>query len=259
MLIKSERIFAFVSLAIISAFIIYSILKARRGKLPFIRNIPGILAIEEAVGRATEMGRPVHFTPGIAGLDGETASQTYAGLEILSHVARLVARYDSSIIVTIRQPIVFPVAEAIVKQAYLTEGVPDKFDTNSIRYLSSEQFAYAAGVMGIMEREQVSANFMLGAFWAESLMFAETGRHIGAIQIAGTANLHQIQFFVAACDYTLIGEDLFAAGAVISEDPIKLGSIAGQDLGKLFALALIIIGVISTTLGSDFLTNLMSK
>lgn len=205
------------------------------------------------------MGRPVHFTPGIAGLDGETAAQTYAGLEILSHVARLVARYKSSIIVTIRQPIVLPMAEAMVRQAYLTEGVPDQFDPNSVRYLSSEQFAYAAGVMGIMEREQVAANLMLGAFWAESLMFAETGRHIGAIQIAGTANLHQIQFFVAACDYTLIGEDLFAAGAVISQDPIKLGSIAGQDIGKIIALALIVVGVIGKTLGSDFLTTLMSK
>jgi hypothetical protein len=258
-LIISGRVFAFWSLVIISACIIYSIVKARGGKLPFIRTIPGLAALEEAVGRATEMGRPVHFTPGIAGLTGETASQTYAALEVLSYVSRLVARYNSRIIVTIRQPLVLPMAEEIVRQAFLIEGKPDRYDPTDVRYLSSEQFAYAAGVMGIMEREQVAANVMLGGFWAESLMFAETGRHIGAIQIAGTANLHQIQFFVAACDYTMIGEDLYAAGAVVSRDPIKMGSIRGQDIGKIIALILVVVGVISKTVGADWLNSLMSK
>lgn len=259
MIINSGRVFAFFSLAILSSCIIYSILKARGGKLPFIRSIPGLAALEEAVGRATEMGRPVHYTPGIADLSGETAAQTYAGLEILSHVARLVARYNAKIIVTIRIPIVLPMAEEIVHQAFLLEGKPDRYDPNSVRFLSSEQFAYAAGVMGIMEREEVAANIMLGAFWAESLLFAETGRHIGAIQIAGTANLHQIQFFVASCDYTMIGEDLYAAGAVVSQDPIKMGSIAGQDIGKIIALALLLVGVISKTIGSNWLNTMMSK
>jgi len=83
----------------------------------------------------------------------------------------------------------------------------------------------------------------------ESLLFAENGNSIGAIQIAGTAEPSQLPFFVAACDYTLIGEEFFAASAYLSGERDQLGSIQGQDLGKLFAAAVIIIGCALATAG----------
>ena len=84
----------------------------------------------------------------------------------------------------------------------------------------------------------------LGAFFAESLIMAETGNSIGAIQIAGTAMPAQLPFFVAACDYTLIGEELFAASAYLSREPKLLGSLKGQDVGKFFVLFFAILGSI---------------
>ena len=75
-------------------------------------------------------------------------------------------------------------------------------------------------------------------------ILAETGNSIGAIQIAGTAESSQLPFFVAACDYTLIGEELFAASAYLSRQPDQLGSLKGQDAGKLLVAAGIVIGVI---------------
>ena len=56
-----------------------------------------------------------------------------------------------------------------------------------MRYVSPEQFAYVAAVTGIMLRDKPAANIFLGAFFAESLLLAETGFATGAIQIAGTA------------------------------------------------------------------------
>ena len=256
---KSEVLFQFISLILISGAIIYCIQKARSGAQYKIRSIAGLEAIEEAVGRATEMGRMVHFTPGIAGVDGVTAAQTFAGLETLGMVARLVARYGAKLFVSIRVPIVLPLAEEIVKQAYMTEGAVEAYDEESVQYLSSEQFAYAAAVMGIIQREKAAASILLGAFWAESLMIAEAGFHAGAIQIAGSANIHQIPFFVAACDYVLIGEELYAAGAIASGNPVKLGSIAGQDISKLYTMVILVVGVIAITFGSDFMVKLMDK
>jgi Na+-translocating ferredoxin:NAD+ oxidoreductase RnfE subunit len=113
--------------------------------------------------------------------------------------------------------------------------------------------------MGTMVRERVAANIMLGGFWAESLIMAEAASDIGAIQIAGTARLTQIPFFVVACDYVLIGEELFAASAIASGNPIKLGSIAGQDIGKLIAVALILVGSILESAGIGFLSQIVSK
>jgi hypothetical protein len=90
----------------------------------------------------------------------------------------------------------------------------------------------------------------MGAFYAESLILAETGNRIGAIQLAGTANLTQLPFFVAACDYTLIGEEFFAASAYLSGEPDQLGSLKGQDVGKIIVGAGIVGGVAAATLAS---------
>ena len=101
-----------------------------------------------------------------------------------------------------------------------------------------------------MVREKPAACFYMGAFFAESLILAETGNHIGAIQIAGTAMPTQLPFFVAACDYTLIGEELFAASAYLSGDPQQIASLRGQDVGKLLAMGAIILGSVFVTLAS---------
>lgn len=223
------------------------ITQAKKGKKFFIRRIAGLEAIDEAVGRATEMGRPVHFSPGIATLSEEAAAQTLAGLSVLGYVSRLSAKYDTDLIVTNRMPEVLPITEEVVRQNYLTEGKPESYNPDNIRFLSDEQFAYAAGCMGIMAREKVAANIMMGAFWAESLIFAEGGFVSGSIQVAGTANTHQLPFFIAACDYCLIGEELFAAGAYLSQDPMQVAGIKVQDLGKIAAIILIVVGTITTT------------
>jgi len=245
------RGFVLVVFLLLSGAIFYHIKRARSGRFPYLRKLPGVDAIDEAVGRATELGKPVVFSPGIAGLSGEYGAQTFAALEILGYVARSATKYDTRIITCIRVPEVLPIAEEIVKSAFTAEGKLEKYSVDDVRFLSSAQFAYAAGVMGLMQREKPGAAFLIGGFWAESLMFAEVGNSVGAIQIAGTANLHQIQFFVAACDYTLVGEEIFAVGAYFSKDPIKRGSIAGQDIGKVVAMVLILLGTIIGTFGGE--------
>lgn len=250
-----KQFFAFLSLILISCFVIYKIIMAQRGVVPKIRAITGLEAIEEAVGRATEMGRPVHYTPGV----GELTAATFAGLEILELVSKTVARYGAQLIVTIRQPIVLPIAEEVIKTGYRSEGLIEAYNPDTLRFISQEQFAYAAGTMGILQREEVAANIMLGYFLAESILLAETGFKAGAIQIAGTDNRSQIPFFVTTCDYVLIGEELFAAGAVASQNPLKLGSIAGQDLAKVYTIILLVAGSLATNLGIKIISDLIDK
>ena len=40
-------------------------------------------------------------------------------------------------------------------------------------------------------------------------------------------SMAQLPFLIAACDYTLIGDELLVAGAYLARDPVKMGSIAG--------------------------------
>lgn len=238
---------------VVTALILHSILSALRGKELFIRRIPGIDAIEEAVGRATEMGRPMLFSVGLGGVDIET----FQALAIASYVARLAANYRNRVILPVVDTVVYTIAEEVLREAYAEAGNPDAFRSEDVRFLSGSQFAYASGVVGIMNRERVAANFFFGPFFAESLILAETGQSLGAIQIAGTASILQVPFFIAACDYTIIGEEFYATSAYLSRDPIHLGSVVGQDYSKIALAAFTIAGVAMATL-SKYWTQLES-
>ena len=216
--------------------------RATKGRSLYIRPIAGLSALNEAIGRATEMGKPILYVPGIAEVDD---IQTIASVVILHEVAKTAASYDTRTIVPCMAPLVFPVVEETVKNAYADAGRPDAFRKDDVRFLSQDQFAFTAGVTGIMLREKPAANVFMGAFWAESLILAETGFSAGAIQIAGTANVSQLPFFVAACDYTLIGEEIYAASAYLSQDPGLLGSLKGSDLAKIVVGVIILLGVIA--------------
>lgn len=237
------------------AFVLFYIGSAQAGRKPFVRRIPGVDAIEEAIGRATEMGRPVLYIPGIQDIDD---IQTIAGLVILETVARLTARYETPISVPVAYPIPFTIAEEMVKGGYLHAGRPEAYDPNSVRFVSPEQFAYVAAITGIMLRDKPAAHIFMGSFYAESLMLAETGFSTGAIQVAGTANVHQLPFFVVACDYTLIGEELYAASAYLSGDPKLVGALKGADLIKVCAIVIIVVGCVLESLGIHGLTHALA-
>ena len=228
--------------------------RASRGAELFIRKIAGLDAIEEAVGRATEMGRPILYVPGI---DEANNIQTIYSMVILGNVAKMVAKYETPLIVPVCHSFVVPIAEETVRQGYMDAGRPDAYSKDNIRYLSDEQFAFAAAVNGIILRERPATNLFLGSFYAESLMLAETGFSTGAVQIAGTANIHQLPFFVVACDYTLIGEEFFATSAYLSREPDLVGTLKGTDWMKGLIIILLVIGALLETLRITGLTRLM--
>lgn len=243
---NGQRTLHLVGVSVICLALLLYIYLAGKRKL-FIRRIAGLEALDEAVGRATEMGKPVLYVTGLADIDD---IQTLASLSILSHVSKKTADYDSSIIATTSRAVTFSAAQEVVRDAFTVAGRPDSFSVESVQYISDDQFGYAAGVDGIMLRDEPAANFYMGNFFAESLIFAETGYATGAIQIAGTAQVSQLPFFVAACDYTLIGEELFAASAYLSGDPLQVGSLRGQDVGKAIVMIFLILASLDASTGA---------
>ena len=237
----TDRIVMLFSILSLSATLIYYTRAAERGEEFYLRPIPALKAVEEAVGRSTEMGRPILYVPGIQDMD---QVETVAGVVVLGHVAKMTARYETSLNVPVSRSIVMKAARESCRDAYTVEGRPDMFNEDMVHYLTDDQFAYAAGVNGIMVREKPAACMYMGKFYAESLILAETGNSIGAIQIAGTASQAQIPFFVTACDYTLIGEEFFAASAYLSQKPELIGAVKGQDMIKLTVIAVMIISTI---------------
>jgi len=242
----------FIATAFLIGAILFYISSAKAGKKLYIRKIAGLEAVDEAVGRATEMGKKIFYIPGTQDMDNV---QTIAGLAILGRVAKLTAEYEARIDVPVSRSLVMVTAREVVKEAYLNAGRPDSYSDDMVYYLTDDQFGYAAGIDGLVVRQKPATIFYQGAFYAESLILAETGNSIGAIQIAGTAMPAQLPFFVAACDYTLIGEELFAASAYLSREPKLLGSLKGQDMGKAAIILALLLGFIIEITGLfDFAT-----
>ncbi|RKX25643.1 MAG: hypothetical protein DRP45_05440 [Candidatus Zixiibacteriota bacterium] len=218
---------------------------AKKGTDLYVRPLAGIEAVDDAIGRATEMGRPILY---VLGLGSAADVATIASFTILGRVAKRVAEYQTALIVPTYEPIVMTVAQEVVKSSYLDAGRPDDFKEDTVFFVTQSQFAYVAAVNGIMLRELPATCIYMGKFFAESLILAETGALAGSIQIAGTDEIAQIPFFIVACDYTLIGEELYAASAYLGREPILLGSLKAQDYAKALVVAFSVIGLIFANL-----------
>jgi hypothetical protein len=237
---------------LIMLFILFNISRSAGGKDLFIRRIAGLNAIDEAVGRATEMGKPVLMVPGLP--DGLSA-QSMQALNIFSYVSRIAARFANPILMCCYNAAVYTVAQEVIRDVYQQEGLGDRFDPDSVRFISDRQFAFAAGVSGLILREQAAATFFMGEFYAESLIFAETANGVGAIQVASSTESTQTPFFIAACDYVLIGDEFYAASAYLTRQPVLTGSLVGQDWSKLLLGGLILLGTLITTVEIRGTTN----
>lgn len=212
-----------------------------------IRRIAGLDAIDEAIGRATEMGKPIFY---LTGTQPMSTISTIASTFILGEVSKKVAQYDSYIQIPHYDPIVMTVCKEVVKQSYLEAGRPDSYRDDFNHFVSADQFSYAASVDGKISREKPAAVFFMGYFSAEALLLAEVGATTGAIQIAGTDAESQLPFFFTACDYTLIGEELYAAGAYLSKEPMLLSALKVQDFGKLVVMVSVFFGIIAVAVGT---------
>lgn len=237
---------AIILLALLLAPVIYFIRYAQRGGELFVRRIRAVDAIDEASGRSAEMGRPVSFCTGLT----PVGPLLYACLGVLHYVGGKSARHRSRLIVPQRDPEVMAICEDVLRDAYKEQGKLSHFEPRDIVFLSEEQFAFAAGYMGLVQRENVGGAYLMGAFAAESLILAEAGQQIGAMQIGGSVNIEQAAFFICTCDYTMIGEELYGASAYLTKEPVQLGSLYGQDRAKLLILVMIVVGVIIATLNS---------
>ncbi len=243
-----------------SAMLVFLVLAMKRIYDPKIRRHPGIDAIDEAIGRAVEMGQPVCYSPGIAGIySTKYAADTSAALTILDYVAKKAVEKGAPIIVGVAPPTVLPLAEDIVKTAYITMGRPEEYKSGeTVRFLSPHQWGFTSGYIGILHREKPAVNLLLGCHAAEAMIIAETGASVGAVQISGTTNVYQMPFFIAACDYTFLAEDEYAAAAYLSPDPTQRGVIFGQDIAKIICSILVLLGAISATFGIEVFKEILS-
>ncbi len=239
----------FVTALVLTILTWYFVTAARRGKaMPEIRKLAGLDAIDEAIGRATEMGRPVLLANRTATVG---SVHSFALWGYMGYVAGLCAKYDTAFVNIAGDYLAAAVNEEVVKQAYLEAGRPEAFKPDTVRYLPGDQWTWTSGVAGTLKREKPATAMWIGYFYAESMTLSEVGAQIGAIQIAATTNTAQLPFFIAACDYTLIGEEEYAASAYLSKEPMLTGTLVAEDVAKFIITVIVILGAIAQVISPE--------
>ncbi len=250
-----NRINLLVGLSLFILFLFVNLRRARRAPSGlYIRTLPALQALDEAIGRATEMGRPVLYLPGLGDM---SEVGTLAAVTISSRVARRVADMGCGLLVPCYDPVVAVLIDSATREAYTQAGRLDSYRSGTVQYVAAAQFAYVAAVTGLMLRERPAANVYMGSWYAESLFLAETGNETGAIQIAGCDQVTQLPFFVCSCDYTLLGEELYAASAYLGREPVQLATITAQDWAKILAAIVVVAAVVATFFGYTDIDKLL--
>ena len=256
-IIVEGRVFTFI-LLILTFGVMYYFMTIGKDRETRIRTLPAMNAIPEAVGRAAEMGQPVVWTVGIGGglNDATQGPQILASISILEYITEECVKAGVHLDAYCPLPDAMPLVEETMRTAYLSQGKPEEFDVNQITFISG-QSAYLSGILGYFQRARPASTFLIGGFYYESVVIGEAGNTIGAMQIGGTNNTHQMPFLVATCDYMLLAEELFAAGASISDNPDLLGSIKGEDVIKILLMAMTALGFVLGAAGITVIADIM--
>jgi hypothetical protein len=223
--------------------------RVRAGKGGELRPLPGMDALPGLAGRSAETGQALHVSVGVAGVGGAATAETWAGLTLLGQLADEAAACDTPLIVTVADATVLPVAQDMVRRAYIRNGNPEGYDPTQVRFIAPNPMAYAAAVSGLLARESLTANIMVGSFGDEYLLMGETGARRQVHQIVGAADPRTLPFVLASADDTLVGEEMFAGGAYTSRLPIQIASLLTEDWARwAMAAAILVVAVFKIVL-----------
>lgn len=233
--------------------------KAEKGDIPKMRTVPMMKELDHVIGRAAEMGRPVHYTTGYGGLHDEWAVMCVAGLAILSKVAELCGKYRVPLQFTCFRGYLVPIGRDILKTGYEKGGSPEMYSDEMVTYYGEDQVAYIGAIINYFETARPAVSMIFGAIQMEMNWVLMQASRYGAISLAGTPRLYYQGKMALMADHCLLGEELYTVGASISGDPVQLGCIQGEDWAKILVIILLAIGAIMVSVGSGTLFTSLLK
>jgi hypothetical protein len=210
----------------------FATFRAKAGRPGDLRPLPGVEELPSLLGRSLESGQPVHLSLGVGGLGGPATAETWAGFTVLARFADEAAASGVPLIVTVGDATTLPIAQDMVRRAYARHGSLDEYQPTQVRFVAPDPTAYAAGVMGILARDPLMGNVMVGSFGDEYLLMGEVGARHDYRQTVGAAQPTALPFVLATADDPWLGEEMFAGGSYLNRLPMQLGSLVAEDWAR---------------------------
>lgn len=242
--------FAFALLVV--GFLAYAIfaLLARRGDFnPNLRRLGAYEALPGQVGEAVESGGRVHVSLAGNSIVDEGTGTSVAGLDMLGEVSARSTISDRSTLGTTADATTLPLIGDTIRTAAERIDAPYDYEALAARLVALDPLSMAAGVTSLVADEGVTSNVLIGSFEREAVLITEAGARRGLSQTVASDRLEGQAVGMVAGDYTLLGEELYVAGAYLSRKPSRLGGVAAQDILRWIVIISIGVGVILQSLG----------
>jgi len=246
---EGDLLLALVLLFLFVACIIFFIVRVRGGHRPALRQIPAFDLLKGFTGRAIEAGHPLHLSLGVGSLANETTADSMAGISVLNYLVDQAAVTGVHPTVSMANPTVMLFAQNVLKAAHGEDKPGVEAAYRQVHWIAPQPAAYAAGVMSLLSVDKVETNVMVGDFGDEYLLMGEASVKQKAAHIGGTSNPNTLPFIYATAQETLLGEEIYAAGAYLQKRTAHLASLLAQDMIRWLVAAMILVGVVLSSLG----------
>lgn len=210
-----------------------------------VRELPALMRLYRAIGLSVEDGTRLHILLGHGGLLNARGGSAFAGLAALRLIAERTSVSDKPPVASAGDPTLGLLTQDTLQAGYQAAGVDELYVPTSGRVTGFGPFGYAAGAMPINSNENISANILLGHFGAEVGLLTEASERENVTLIGASDDLAGQSVLFASSQESLIGEELFAAGAYIGAGPSHMASLTVQDILRW--------GIVLALLGGAFL------
>lgn len=234
-------------LVIISGIIIGSGYIIKNADRLVFRELRAAEVLGKAVAMASESGRSIVFIPGSGDIGNP---QTLAAMVFLGRAAALAAEYRADLKVITSKSLVMMTADEYILNAVKNPRVKKNYTETS--YISDDAACFAMTSAGMSARENPALNILFGAFGDEFMIISESGRANNVLQIGGTASVSQMPFLLAGTDMAMLGEEIFAAGALLKKESFAMAWLRGLDIVRIIIISAMIIGSALATFAQVF-------
>ncbi|MBN1994908.1 MAG: hypothetical protein JW953_19595 [Anaerolineae bacterium] len=234
-------------LLIFAGLLFYFTGRLTAGRSPALRRIHAFEALKGFTGRAIEAGRALHLSVGVGSVANQSTADSLAGLTVLDYLAEQGATTGVPPIVSMADPTVMLFAQNALRAAHADDPEVAEEAYRQIRWIAPQPAAYAAGVMSLMNIDETEANVLVGKFGDEYLLMGETAARRGSGHIGGTSDPNTLPFIYASAEETLLGEEIYAAGAYLQQRPFHISSLVAQDTMRWLILLFILTGILAAS------------
>jgi hypothetical protein len=168
----------------------------------------------------------------------------------LSYLAEQGVATDTPPLITVADPTLLPLAQNVLRQAYIRHGRGGDFRWTQVRLVSPSPMSYALGTLDILNREPVLANVMFGSFGSEVGLIAGAAADPDLIHLSGTDNTQALSILYTSADQVAVGEELYATEVYLNPSGPRVTSLAVEDIARIALILFVIVAAVLRLLGA---------